>query len=293
MLARADCVRPGLFALLFCLAGLWLFAGCTREASSTTTQEDASTLSGRLSLSGSSTVAPLMLEIAKRFESLHPSVRIDVQTGGSTRGILDVREGTVDIGMISRAATSDEADLVAYRIGLDGLCMIVHASNTAPSLSREEIASIYTGRIDNWKAMNGEERAITVVSKAEGRSTLELFLGYFQLQNSQLKPDIIVGDNVQGIKSVAGDPGAIAYVSIGSALAERVRGESIRLLSLAGVDATIEHVRDGSFPLLRDLTLLVRSQPRKDSLLFAFLEFAQSDDVHDLIEGLSFVPITR
>jgi phosphate transport system ATP-binding protein len=54
----------------------------------------------RLMLTGSSTVAPLALEIAKRFERQHPDVRIDVQTGGSTRGVLDTRNGLADIGMI-------------------------------------------------------------------------------------------------------------------------------------------------------------------------------------------------
>lgn len=42
-------------------------------------------LSGKLVLTGASTIAPLALEIAKAFESRHPGVRVDVQTGGVAR----------------------------------------------------------------------------------------------------------------------------------------------------------------------------------------------------------------
>lgn len=52
---------------------------------------------GKLVLTGSSTVAPLVAEIAKRYEMEHPEARIDVQTGGSSRGITDVCQGTADI----------------------------------------------------------------------------------------------------------------------------------------------------------------------------------------------------
>ncbi len=57
----------------------------------------------RLTLSGSSTVAPLISEIARRYEADHPGIRIDVQTGGSARAINDTRMGMVDIGMVSRS----------------------------------------------------------------------------------------------------------------------------------------------------------------------------------------------
>ena len=65
-------------------------------------------LAGRLVITGSSTVAPLAGELAKQFELLHPGVRIDVQSGGSSRGITDARRGTADIGMVSRAPKAGE-----------------------------------------------------------------------------------------------------------------------------------------------------------------------------------------
>ncbi|MEK6686254.1 MAG: phosphate ABC transporter substrate-binding protein [Pseudomonadota bacterium] len=247
------------------------------------------TASQRLVLTGSSTIAPLAGEIARRFESLHPGVRIDVQTGGSSRGIHDVRKGIAAIGMVSRALKPDEADLQAFTIAQDGISIIVHAGNPVITLSRKQIADIYTGRITHWNAAGGTDARITVVNKAEGRSTLELFLDYLQLKNSEIKPHVIIGDNAQGIKTVIGNPHAIGYVSIGAAEYEARRGAPVRLLSLGGVEASVENVRQGIFPLSRPLNLVTSSEPQ--GLVRRFIEFARSPQVHDLVRAQYFVPV--
>lgn len=69
------------------------------------------------------------------------------------------------------------------------------------------------GKISNWQDVGGLNAPITVANKAEGRSTLELFLQYFDLQNTQVKPRVIIGDNQQSIKTVSGNPNAIVYVN--------------------------------------------------------------------------------
>jgi phosphate transport system substrate-binding protein len=245
--------------------------------------------SERLVLTGSSTVAPLVGEIARRFETMNPAVRIDVQTGGTSRGINDTRNGTADIGMVSRALKPDETDLHAFTIALDGISIILHANNRVAALNKQQIVDIYTGKITNWKSVGGADARITVVNKAEGRSTLELFLHYLELKNSQIKPHTIIGDNPQGIKTVAGNPNAIGYVSIGAAEYEAERGVPIKLLSLDGVDATIANVRKGTFPLSRPLNLITSREPQ--GLARRFIEFARSLQIHDLVEVQYFVPV--
>ena len=244
--------------------------------------------SQRLVLTGSSTVAPLINEIARRFEAQSSGVRIDVQTGGSSRGVNDVRKNIADIGMISRALKTDEKDLHAFTVALDGISLIVHADNPVTALGRQQIADIFTGNVSRWRAVGGTDARITVVNKAEGRSTLELFLEYLQLKNSAIKPHIIIGDNAQGIKTVTGNRNAIGYVSIGAAEYEVQRGASLRLLALDGVEASVENVRNGTFPLSRPLNLITASEP--NGLVREFIRFAQSPQVHDLIEAQYFVP---
>ena len=264
------------FTAIFIIASIWPNPG--------------SSASTKLIITGSSTVAPLVGEIARRFESMNAGVRVDVQTGGSSRGINDVRNGIANIGMVSRALKSNETDLQAFTIALDGISMILHASNPVDTLNRRQIIDIYTGRITNWKSVGGRDARITVVNKAEGRSTLALFLDYSELRNSEIKPHVIIGDNPQGIKTAAGNADAIGYVSIGAAEFEINYGVPIKLLPLDGVDASVANVRDGIFPLLRPLNLITRTAPQ--GLAKDFIEFARSTQAHDLVEAQYYVPVS-
>ena len=270
---------------LSCLFGLSVIGGITA-----CNQNSANLESEKLTLTGSSTVAPLASEIAKKFEAEHPGVRIDVQTGGSSRGLADAAQGLADIGMISRALKEDETNFQSFAIANDGIGIILQSSNPVENLSDEQVVDIYTGEIDNWQQVGGIDAPITVVNKAEGRSTLELFLDHFQLENSQIQADAIIGDNQQGIKTVAGNKNAIGYVSIGAAERDISAGVPLKLLPVGGVEASTSTVQNGSFPLSRPLNLVTTQAPA--GLTKEFIEFAQSEKVNDLVEAQNFVPVS-
>jgi len=244
----------------------------------------------KLVLTGASTVAPLAAEIGKRFEKLNPGTQVDVQTGGSARGVNDARVGLSDIGMVSRDLKPDEEQqLKAFTIAYDGVCMIVHKSNPIATLTKDQVIAIYTGRITNWKEIGGADRKITVVNKAEGRSTLELFLHHFGLTNSQIKAHVVVGDNEQDIKTVVGNVGAVAYVSIGTAEFDVDQGLPLKLLPMDGVAATTVNVKNRTFPLMRVLNLVTKGQPT--GLSKQFIDYARTESVHDLVKDQYFVPL--
>ncbi len=245
-------------------------------------------LQGRIAITGSSTVAPLVGEIARRFEEEYPAVRIDVQTGGTSRGIADVRREIAEIGMVSRVLRPEEADLLNHAIAVDGIAFIVHSKNPVPALTHEEIVGIFTGETRRWSEVGGGHREITIVNKADGRATLELFLSHFELRGEEVRPSVIIGDNQQGIRTVATSPDAVAYVSIGTASFESSRGTAIRLLPVDGVDPTLEALRDGTYPLTRPLNLVSRAD--SNLLVEAFLAYVASAEVHDLVEAQYFVP---
>ncbi|MES2295494.1 MAG: phosphate ABC transporter substrate-binding protein [Pseudomonadota bacterium] len=259
------------------LAVLLLCGGCAKR--------DAQ----RLTLTGSSTIAPLAQALASQFEQLHPGVKVDVQAGGSSRGVADARSGLAQIGMVSRALRADESDLSAFTIARDGIAIIVQRDNPVRQLSRAQIIGLYTGQLRDWSAVGGGAHAVTVVNKAEGRSTLELFLHHFDLKASAIRADVVIGENQQGIKTVAGNAGAIGYVSIGTAEYEAAHGGAIKLLPMDGVVASTPSVRDGSFPLARPLNLVTRPQPT--GLSKQFIDFAMSRAAHDAIVKEYFVPI--
>jgi phosphate transport system substrate-binding protein len=244
----------------------------------------------RLIITGSTSVAPLMMEIAKRFESRHPGVRIDVQTGGSSRGLADAKSGLAHIGMVSRAITPADG-VFGHMVARDGVAMIVHASNPIKELTRQQTIGVYTGKVTDWSEVGGRPGRITVVNKAEGRSTLEVFCHHFGLKNADIKAQSVIGENEQGVKTVAGNPGAIGYVSIGTAQVAVESGVSIRLLPMGGAAATAVAVQDGTWPMSRPLNLVTKDKP--EGLVKEFLAYSLSKDVDDLINDLAIVPPKR
>lgn len=243
----------------------------------------------RLQITGSSTIAPLLVELAKTYEQGHPGIRIDVQTGGSARGIADSRQGLADIGMVSRDLKPEEQDLHSHALARDGIAIILHKDNSVSELTEKQIVSIYTGETQNWSELGPGEGMISVVSKAEGRSTLELFLSYFKLKSSDIKAHSIIGDNEQAIKTVLANPRAIAYVSIGTAEYSVKQGVSIQLLTNDAIEASTENVANRSFPLSRTLNLVTLQKPT--GLAADFIAYAQSPAAYPLIERQYFVPL--
>lgn len=244
-----------------------------------------------LRIVGSSTVAPLAAELARRFEAAHPGCRIDVEMGGSTRGIVDVRSGAADIGMVSRALRADEGDLRSYLCAKDGVALIVHEGVGVEELRHQDVLAVFEGRTTNWQSLGGHDQVITVVHKAEGRSTLEVFLEHFGLAPEQVRASVVIGDNQQGIKTVSSIPGAIGYVSIGAAETAVAEGAAIRILPLGAVAATTEHVRDGTFPLARELNFVTKQAVK--GLAKDFIDYAQSAAADDVVRAFNFVAVRR
>ncbi len=245
----------------------------------------------RLTITGSSTIAPIILEMAKAFEAKNSGVRIDVQTGGTSKGIADARQGKADIGMASRAAKPEEGDLKWTLIANDGLAIIVHKQNTVKELSADQIRALFRGEIKEWSLVGGSKGPITLVHKAEGRSTLEIFIDFFALKNPEIKPHSIVGDNEQGVRTIAANPTAIGYVSVGTAETSVADGVPLRLLPSGGIAATTANVANGTYPLRRELNLVTREAVSPTAA--AFIAYATSQGAERFIKEQAFVPPPR
>ena len=112
----------------------------------------ASGLSGKVTLAGSTSVSPLMDELAAAYKELNPDVVIEIQQSGSGAGIQSVLEGVCDIGMSSRELkdSEKEAGLTPTVMALDGIAVIVNKDNRIGTLNSEQIQSIYIGETTSW-----------------------------------------------------------------------------------------------------------------------------------------------
>ncbi len=141
----------------------------------------AGSLSGKLQLAGSTSVQPLAEQLATAFMKANPGVKVEVQGGGSGVGVTSAGEGTVDIGTVSRDLTAAEKskypDLRAVRIAIDGIAIVTNPGVKLPSLTKDQVASIFAGEITNFKDVGGPDAAIVVVTREEGSGTRDAFQG--------------------------------------------------------------------------------------------------------------------
>lgn len=246
--------------------------------------------SERILATGSSTMAPLVRALAWRFQTLHPQVRIEVQTGGSGRGIKDAQEEKADIGMASRALVGAESNLFSFAIARDGVCVIIHKANSVATLTRQQVADIYTGKVANWKEVGGMDAPIAVIVPRQGHSSVELFTRFFKIEYPDIKAHMTVGDNQTRLAALIANPNGIAFMSVGEAERRARAGAPIKLLPVEGVAASTKAIKSGNYPISRPLLLLTRKPPTE--WVKQFIDFALSAQAIEDIEKYDFVPYT-
>jgi phosphate transport system substrate-binding protein len=249
---------------------------------------DSAPPSGKLRISGSSTLGPVVTEIARRFEALHPGVKIEVQSVGSGKGIVDLNSGAADIAMLSRNLLDTERELFYFPVARDGVAVIVHRDNPVKNLSPEQLRAILTGTIRSWRDVGGRDVPIDLIGRGKGQGSTEIVMLRLHLKTEQFTQRRIITTNAAAITAVAEDPAAITITSVGESERSAKAGVPIKLLSYNGVPASSKSIRNNSYDLSRPLALVTRRLPQR--LEKQFIDYALSREVIDLHLKYDFVP---
>lgn len=112
----------------------------------------SSKLSGKIVVSGSSSVSPVMEKMIEGYKAENPDVQIELQTSDSTTGVINAINGTCDIGMASRALKGSEKEkgVKEVTIAIDGIAVVVNNENTVDNLTKKDVEKIFTGNATNW-----------------------------------------------------------------------------------------------------------------------------------------------
>ncbi len=210
-------------------------------------------------------------------------VKIKLEGGGATRGIVDVAEGKADMGGTCRHVLPrvEERGVKLIPLGWDALVVLVHPSNPVKNLSLDQLRDIYTGKITNWKQVGGADRKILVVARAGkisgvGRMFRELV---FKNPEQDFTPHAKIVTESAGVEeTVEKDPGAIAVSGVSSAHKRRVK-----LVRVNGKAPGHENIADGSYLLYRPLYLVIKQNA--DEAVRRFAAFAQSPEGQAVISG--------
>ena len=264
-----------------------------------------------LSISGSSTVRPVVEAVADAYHKQHPEVYFFIRGGGSSIGIRDAGKRHVDIGMASRPLKSFETrrfeGLKTHLVGFDAVAFIVNKGNKAENLEFEDVPDIYLGNIRNWEELGGPDAPIDPISKKFGHATLDIFLYYFDLDaiNSegaetfmQLKKQRHRGgfssfrsrmfdSNTEIIDYVVSHPDALGYLSYGEAAEAIAKGVPIKILSLDGITPEFETIFSGKYPIRRDMNLVMYDDA--SALAKTFLKFITTGEGRKIIMEKGFL----
>ena len=120
-----------------------------------TNSYNASGISGKIVVAGSSSVSPVMEKLIEAYKALNPSVQIELQTSDSTTGVINAIDGTCDIGMASRALKDSEKEkgVREVTIAIDGIAVIINNDNPVESLKKSDVEGIFTGKINSWSEL--------------------------------------------------------------------------------------------------------------------------------------------
>jgi len=256
------------------------------NATRTVTVDYFTTMSGNLTISGSTTVFPIAQAAADKLRTLTGGkFTSDVSGGGSGAGINAARGGTVNLGMSSRVLTAAElTELTAYTVALDAIAIIVHPSNPVKELTMDQVAKIFSGEYTNWNQVGGNNAPILVQTRETGSGTLDALQALLGITVKQAATPH--NSSTLILRAVANDVNAIGFDSIGF-LDSTVKG-----LVIGGVEPKMETVLDGTYKMQR--YLYICSKGEASGLAAKFIDYLRSIDCQDNIvekEGYVKLPL--
>lgn len=279
---------------------LWLFllvlafTGCVDKGmeykegafSDSSSGEENGSLQGVVTMSGSTSMEDLVNAFGAAFKKEHPEVNVEVQSGGSSVGISNAKEGITDIGNSSRALKSEEKalGLKEYIVALDGIVIVVNPQNTLAGLTTEQLVKIFTGQIKNWKDLGGEDKTIVTIGREAGSGTRDGFEDILKIKD---KASYTIEANETGLvkSKVKEEKYAIGYISLGKV------ENTVKVLKIDGVTPTSDTITNKTYPIQRPFLCLTRGEETR--LVKTFLDFIRSPEGQQVVEKKGYVAVTK
>jgi phosphate transport system substrate-binding protein len=291
------------FAILALLVATLLSGTSCGPASQAETASDSPT--AYIENKGSDTIVNLALAWAERYQSIHPDVRISVTGGGSGTGIASLINGTVDLANASRQIKAEEIENaqsngiepVEHIIARDAIAVIVNPENPVTELTLRQISEIYSGKVNNWSEVGGEDRPIVRLSRETNSGTHVYFLEtVLRLGDSDDKTlfatNTLLLPSSEGIVAeVRQNPNAIGYDGLGYV------PHDLKMIAIAEVEGgayvlpSIPTVNDKTYPIARDLYMYTNGEPT--GIVEEYLNWILSAEAQEIVAELGFVPVNE
>lgn len=288
--------------LLYAPLILIILSSCGRGVNTTQGSQN-NTQTQTIVNKGSDTLVNLALAWAEKYHELNPEVDISVTGGGSGTGIAALINKTVDIANASRQIKPEElqpakasgVDPIEYVVARDAIAIVVNPANLVNHLTIQQLSDIYSGKINNWKEVGGEDRVIVRLSRETNSGTHVFFLeNVIRMGDPNNKTlfstDTLLLPSSEGITAETRDnPNAIGYDGLGYVTPE------VKVIAVGGSETgpfvlpSADSVNNGQYPIARDLYMYTNGQPT--GAILNYINWIMTSVAQDIVTQLGFVPI--
>ncbi|WP_379130768.1 phosphate ABC transporter substrate-binding protein [Paenibacillus sp. sgz500958] len=254
----------------------------------------ADSLSGKITVNGSTALLPLTLQAAKEFQKLHPKVKIAASGKGSVTGPQAVKKGIADIGACDWDASIDVPGFkafdgqVANKVAVIPFATIVNKNVGVDNLTTEQLRGIFSGKITNWKEVGGSDADIVVITRAFGSGTRVNYQakalggGDIVKKEKNYKETGSSGDMKTAVSTT---PNSIGYIDL-----VYVSGD-VKAVKFNGVAATTDNVINGTYKIWAYGYFMTKGQPTGATK--EFISYIQSKKFQQgSLKKLKFIPIS-
>ena len=263
-------------------------------------------LTGRISISGAFALYPVAIRWSEEFRKIHPSVIIDISAGGTGKGVADVINGMVEIGMTSRDLYPEELknNVLVISVAKDAVVAVMSDKNPSrddilkTGLKKETGLGLWVkGNRTTWmQAFNVKATSsIHVYTRSDACGAAGIWAKYFGMYQEDLTGVGVFGDPglIQAIKK---DPYSIGYSNIAyvydAITRKQINGISVVPLDLnnngsidddenfyGNLNEMISAVAEGRYPSppSRKLHFVCRKNQEKNPLYKEFLKWILKD----------------
>ena len=233
--------------------------------------------SKNVTISGSSSVTPLMEKLAAAYEQDH-DVRITVNMSSSGAGISDTQNDLNDFGMSSRKLKDEEKGIKGETLCMDGIALIVNKNCDVTNVNKADVKALYE---------NGTAIPDTTITAAIGRDassgTRSAFDELLKITNGYFKDASLLTETGNVIEAIQNSTNSIGYISYGSL------NDNVKAVSLDGIACTVENIKGGKYALQRPFVIVLKDGKTLSEAAQGFYDYIMGTSAQTVISKAGYI----
>jgi phosphate transport system substrate-binding protein len=223
-----------------------------------------------LRIAGSSSLEPVLKELAAAYQAGHPQTVVEVHGGGTTIGIQELQGSEIDLAAVSWRSDDEKLpdDLQIIPIARDGLAIIVNSQNTITNMTSLQLRALFRGEILDWGAIGGAGGEPLVISREDGSGSRTAFESLAMGGERVTFNALVLPTSQAVVDYVASHRNAVGYASTA------VLTDTVRAVPVEEVAPNAATVRSGAYRLGRVLYLYAPQPTPLETR--AFIDFVLS-----------------